>query len=653
MAPAHDASARPCGAVFTSETSPPPPPPPASSAGRGRRPRPPGPGRSPRGRPGRRRPAAPSARREASPRRSSGPPGRRAAFRRRREGAGPVRQRPPPRRASGCRPRAPGRAGRGIPRRGPRPARPAPSGPPGASASWSSSVPTSSTAPSTNSARRPGGCTTSRKRGRSGPAARHDERRTVVEHLAQRRLDGPKEAEQLFPAAPVALGRRLPGPGRGGTATRPADEPPRPPDSRSRGVLDPRREARNEPRNESPLRSFEEGDLTGAEREDEVAVPILEALQERLDVEAVGDDDPLGGSGPEPVGLEEPFGPEGREPVGTRGEDVGRLRETRERREELLHAAGVVPLAEEALGLTDQGPEPDRGLREVGTVPGKRQDRGRCTARLRGERRFWRSSGVGFFGMSESLRCRLENVSDARPDSRHSPVARRLGRVSIVRVWRLRPALIGLSSGGAVDEHGVPGDEPWPRAPRRLVVRRPDARPEREVRVRDRHDRDERLRAARPLRPADGVHGRPRNVLGDPGGLRLALPASRRGAVPGRLARSPPTDVAFSIARLKARPDLDIHRYVSAITRGPRRRPAHDRRALRTAGRPPLGPLFRLHPAEGDRRAPRERRRSSGPRRARAPTGSPSGARGNRSGSRLTRTTGAAPRRSRRSSSAS
>ena len=251
----------------------------------------------------------------------------------------------------------------------------------------------------------------------------------VVEHLAQRRLDGPKEAEQLFPAAPVALGRRLPGAGRGGTGSAPG-RTPSPARLGSRGALDPHRKARNGPRNEAALRSLEERDVTGAEREDEVAVPILKALQERLDVEAVGDDGSLGRSGPEPVDLEEPFGPEGREPFGTRGEDVGRLREPRERREELLHAAGVVPLAEEALGLTDQGPEPDGGHREVGAVPGKRQEQGDARLGTGGEEvlevvggRLLRHDRVP--PVSSGERCQRP------PDSRHSSVARRLERVSI------------------------------------------------------------------------------------------------------------------------------------------------------------------------------------------------------------------------------
>ena len=241
--------------------------------------------------------------------------------------------------------------------------------------SWSSSVPTSSTAPSTNSARRPVWPQTSRKRGSSGAAPATMSGRTVVEHLAQRRLDGPKEAEQLFPAAPVALGRRLPGPVRRGTGSAPGRSPS-PARLGARGVFDPHRKARNEPRDEASLRSLEEGDATGAEREDGVAVPILKALQERLDVEAVGDDDPLGGSRPEPVDLEEPFGTEGREPFGPWGEDVSRFREPRERREELLHATCLVPLAQEALGLTEEGPEPDRGLRQVGAVTGERQVHG-------------------------------------------------------------------------------------------------------------------------------------------------------------------------------------------------------------------------------------------------------------------------------------
>ena len=250
-----------------------------------------------------------------------------------------------------------------------------------------------------------------------------------VEHLAQHRLDGPKEAEKLFPAAPVALGRCLPGPGRGGTGTAPR-RTPAPARLGRRGVLDPHRKARNEPRNEPSFRSLEEGDVAGAEREDGVSVPVLKASQERLDVKAVGDDGSLGRSGPEPVDLEEPFGPEGREPFGPRGEDVSRFREPRERREELLHAAGLVPLAQEALGLTDQGPEPDRGLREVGTVPGKRQVEGDAGLGMRREEvlevvggRLLRHERVP--PVSSGERCART------PDSRHSPVSRTLGRGSI------------------------------------------------------------------------------------------------------------------------------------------------------------------------------------------------------------------------------
>ncbi|MBK6404381.1 MAG: hypothetical protein IPF66_04710 [Holophagales bacterium] len=101
---------------------------------------------------------------------------------------------------------------------------------------------------------------------------------------------------------------------------------------------------------------------------------ILETLENRLHVEAVGDDGSLGGSGPEPVDLEEAFGAEHRETVGAGTEYVGRLRDPGERREKLPHEAGVVALAEQRLDLSDQRAEPDRGHREIGTVPGEGQE---------------------------------------------------------------------------------------------------------------------------------------------------------------------------------------------------------------------------------------------------------------------------------------
>ena len=198
----------------------------------------------------------------------------------------------------------------------------------------------------------------------------------------------------------------------------------------------------------------------------------------------------------------------------------------------------------------------------------------------------------------------------------------------------------------------MPGEEPRPRAPRHLGFRRPDARPEREIRVRDRHDRNERLRAARPLRPADGLHGRPRDDLGDSGGFRLAIPASGRRDVPGRLA---------------------VHRRRTSPSRSPGSRPGPTGTSTGTSRRSPksgsstrsrstFAPSGRPDSSRSSRSSTSSRRRSverlgrggvlPGPV-GNGPLPDRRVAKGDRSGSRRTRTTGAAPRRSRRPYSAS